>query len=661
MLRKRAALLVLLALVSIGVIVASQSSHASASVAVASGAEGASAQPTFKVVPASSLPTAAPSTAKSLFFRGGVRSHPSPATSATSTQPIATSSPKVAIVPFSSQPGEYAAHNPNQTPPDSTGAVGPTNYVEMVNSRISVYCLCFDPLSSATLDTFVGAPGTGPYCDPQIQWDPSANRWLFAFLYCNTQTATQFFWVGWSRTPDPVDVSPSAWCHFPVGTGSNLFDYPKLGHNSNYMIVGGNLYDESHPSGNPPFVSAAIAWIPLPANGDTNCPTTVPVGGTTGTLKNGDGVTQTFTPVPVNETTNASDGYVLSAYGTGLPPATKNKLAVWHLDSTGVLHQNADIIVNAYSAPFSAPQAGTSDVLDTLDGRLTQAVGDPTTGIWTQHTVDGPGHRSMVDWYEITVIGSTAVLNQQGAVSSTTDYVFNAAISPESDALGAAVFYDRTSSTTLPVIGAQVRLSTTPVGMMEPGEVILATSTAADTDFSCNVPNPGAPCRWGDYSGASPDPNQPNVVWGTSEFNTAPGSTPAWSDENFAVYVAVAPHSPTAVTSSAGDNSARVVWTASTFDARLPTTNYTITAYTGLTQVGTMTVAGAATAAIFKGLTDGVSYSFTVIANNLAGSSPESQRSNVVTPTRAVQQVPMAPLGSRSGARSGPLGTPGPR
>jgi hypothetical protein len=557
--------------------------------------------------------------------------------------------------------GETAAlpGNVGGTPPDSTGSIGPNDYVEMVNSSIADYDRNLVLKSRATLANLINFGGS--LCDPQIQWDPAANRWLFVVLACNNNPGAQGFFVGWSRTADPSTLSPAGWCSYGIQTNPNLFDYPKLGHNSNYLIVGGNFYDESFA--NPPFVSAAIAWFPLPANSDASCgPTSLHHSGA---LVDGDGTTLGFTPVPVNTITSATDGYVFAAYDPGgnvVSPRAQSKLAAWHLDSAGVLHQDADIPVTTYNAPFSAPQlGGTTHFLDTLDGRLTQAVGDPVTGMWTQHTVNGAGGRSEVDWYEITVSGSTPTIAQLGVISNGTDWVFNAAISPRFDAQGAAIEYTRSSSATLPTIAAQVRIASTSAGLMEPGELVLATSPTFDADFSCNNPVNGVPCRWGDYSGATPDPVHTNVVWGTNMFITASTAQPAWSDENFALLVAIKPQAPTSVAATASDQSARVSWTPSAFDAGDADTSYTITAYVGVTAGPTMIVGAPATAAIFKGLTNGVTYTFTVIANNHVGASPESPHSNTVTPTRAVQQGPIGSPASRAGVSQSSGGIPGPR
>jgi hypothetical protein len=57
----------------------------------------------------------------------------------------------------------------------------------------------------------------------------------------------------------------------------------------------------------------------------------------------------------------------------------------------------------------------------------------------------------------------------------------------------------------------------------------LGASAAVDSDFSCpSQPRGGKVfkstfCRWGDYAGASVDPNNGNVVWGSSQVNGPPG------------------------------------------------------------------------------------------------------------------------------------------
>lgn len=621
----------------------------------------AGAVPEFKVESVAHFFKSAPrSKLLAPIFRGGVtrkapRSVAAPVTGSTVPIPSAPTSPRIAVYSGLNQPGIAASDNADEvTPPDSTGAIGPADYVEIVNSEIAVYSRSTLARSSiSTLHDFIGDTGDvpDPYCDVQVQWDPSANRWLFSFLYCNiASSSSQHLVFGWSKTSVPTNLA-SGWCAFTAATGPFLWDYDKLGHNSKYIIIGANLYDTS--TSTLPFATAGIAWITKPANGVTTCPT-LPVaqfspGTAANPLLNADG-TNAYTPVPVNTTSGSGDGYIVSAHdpsgSNGQTPGSRNKLAVWYIDSSGVLHGPSDITVASFTFPSAAPQLGGAYPIDTLDGRLTQAVGDPTTGIWTQHTVSGPGGRSVVDWYEITVTGSTASLAQQGIIASSTDYVFNGSISPRFDGLGAAVFYNRSSASIDPLIAAQDRFSSTPLGTMEPGELILADSAAADEDFSCDYYS-GAPCRWGDYSGASPDPVQANLVWGTNQVITASTSAPAWATQNFAVLL-LSP--PTGITAWAGDQSAIVTWTPGTPVSATPITGYTINTYVGASMVKE-TVVPVESIALVDGLTNGVTYTFTVTADAAAGSSPESAHSNAVTPTHAAAaQAPPLPLPSRIAA-----------
>jgi hypothetical protein len=604
-------------------------------------------EPGYKIVPASEFhPTPTGSSSWQTVFRGGRHSAPNLSTGTTPAPPrsmLAPSSPRIAVYGTLNKPGLTAG---SATPPDSTGAIGPSNYVEMTNSRVAVYDRSLNLVSSTTLAAFMGLdPAVYFMCDPQIQWVPSANRWLYLFLDCNAPINQQAFEFGWSKTSDPTTLSSAGWCQFTYVTGANLFDYPKLGHNKNYLIVGGNFYNNP-TTANPALVGASILWAPLPANGVTTC--TLPAfTGTSGALKNGDGVSNAFTPVPVNTHTSATDGYIVSAYDPFSPGPTsspKAKVSVWHLNSAGALLQDNDVAVNTFDVPTSAPQLNGIYPIDTLDARLTQAVGDPAAGFYTQHTVAGASGRSEVQWYQFVVSGSTVVLAQQGRISSATDWVFDAAISPRSDGLGAAIAYNRSSSSIYPLIAARVRFQATPPGTWSAGELVLATSATFDNDRSCSSPPPPTSCRWGDYAAATPDPVLTNLVWGTGEFNTASTSAPAWSDQNFALWVAVSPMDVAAV---ADDASATVSWSPPPSEFG-PVTNYLIKAYAGAAVVATMTTTSPVTLAQFKGLTNGTTYTFTVTANGPGGPpSSESMPSNAVTPTRAPSQTSSAPVPPR--------------
>jgi hypothetical protein len=419
------------------------------------------------------------------------------------------------------------------TPPDPTGAIGPAHYIEMVNQLVGVYDRnTLALLSSTSFATFAHVPSGLGTSDPQIEWDPVANRWIYAMV--GIATGNNYLLFGWSKTADPTNLS-GGWCTFGVNTGSHLQDYPKLGHDASWVVVGSNAYSDVNSSY--PFETAQIWAFPKPAASDTTCSSKVNAtffADATHPLKNADG-TLAFTPVPANTTDSGSD-YIVGTRDVTLAPASK--VMVWHMTPGPTLVADGDMVVSSYSLPPSVPQPGTSYLIDSLDGRLTQAVArfDPSAGaeaLWTQQTVGSSG-RSAVRWYEF--LPASRTVRQQGLLASATDYYWNAAISPSAAGNDAAVFYNRGSASQLALIGAQTRTSSTPLGQMDVGEVNLATSSAPITEdaFQTNC-NPN-PCRWGDYSGATPDLVNAHVVWGSGEIAGPPYFGFAqWQSQNYAV------------------------------------------------------------------------------------------------------------------------------
>jgi hypothetical protein len=435
------------------------------------------------------------------------------------------------------KPGLAASDEGNTaTPPDSTGAIGPANYVEMVNQLVGVYDRnTLALISSTSFATFAHVPSGLSTSDPQIQWDAVANRWFYAMV--GFATGNNYLLFGWSKTSDPTNLS-GGWCTFGVFTGSHLQDYPKLGHDAKWVIVGANAYSDVNSSY--PFETAQIWAFPKPAVSDSTCSSAVNAtffADATHPLKNADG-TFAFTPVPAN-TTDTGNDYIVGSRDVSVAPATK--LMLWHMTGTSApaLVADGDIEVGAYAVPPGVPQPGTSYLIDSLDGRNTQAVAhyDPSAGaeaLWTQHTIAGPSGPAVVRWYEL--LPMTRTIRQEGVLSSPSDYYWNAAISPSAAGNEAMIEYNRGSATQVALIGAQTQSSSTPLGQMDPGEILLGTSSAPITEdaFQTNC-NPN-PCRWGDYSGATPDLNNPHVVWGSNQIAGPPFFGFAqWQTQNFAV------------------------------------------------------------------------------------------------------------------------------
>ena len=193
-------------------------------------------------------------------------------------------------------------------PPDSTGAIGPNNYVEMVNQQIGVYDRNLNLISSTDNGTFTGAGATLTVTDPQIQWDGQSGHWLYAAL--GIATGANMLIFGWSKTSDPSDLT-NGWCRFGMARGNLLDDYPKLGHDDNFISIGTNVYDDSTNK----FLTANIFAIQKPAAGDTSCAvnTILYVADAAHPLRNADG-SIAFTPVPANTADSSPFGYIVAAH-----------------------------------------------------------------------------------------------------------------------------------------------------------------------------------------------------------------------------------------------------------------------------------------------------------------------------------------------------------
>ena len=457
------------------------------------------------------------------------------------------------------EPGIAAGDAGGITPPDTTGAIGPSHYVEMTNGLVLVHDRALGQVARRSLRDFAGWADSGSVVDPQIQWDEQAGRWLFAVLVSRVQENALVF--GWSRTADPTDLV-NGWCRYRSNTGVLLEDFPKLGHDDDYLILGTNVFEDTDadPATPRPFRTSRIWAAQKPPRGSSDCPTTTVrrFGAPESPLRSADG-DRVFTPMPANTLEARARGYVVAADSADANPGTQ--IMAWHVDpgASGaelIADGNIDVSANGpYLSPEhneqdqEVPQPGTANELDSMQANLTQAVSatDPEAGaeaVWTQHTVAGPGGsagRTEVRWYELLPASRSA--RQQGVIRDPSHYVFNAAISPARNGTDATISYNVGSGSLLPEIRARSRRRPdTPLGDMGP-EITLGTSAAAAQDRSCRAPDPThAPiCRWGDYAGASPDPQNATVVWGSNQALGPPrGSAPAmdlpaWTTRNFAI------------------------------------------------------------------------------------------------------------------------------
>jgi len=402
------------------------------------------------------------------------------------------------------------------TPPDPNGAIGPSSYVEVINLKIAIYNRTGGTIASATLGTLTGHSNFS-LSDPMVLWDPQTQRFYYNVWDVNQATMA---W-GFSKDSNPTTI-PGSWCNYTNSFGystSEFPDYPKLGQTHDFLLIGVNHY----PSLSSQHADRSdVLWINKPTQ--SNPFTTCPAGSTFNSgkftnVRNQDG-TQAFTPVPAIQADGSGIGYVVTSSDIECPDicGTGTKITIHPVRANPsnpsvpqMLVTGKSITVPSFAPPSTdAPQSGSSNKLDTLDGRLEHAVSyvDPQNGhkvVLTGHNVDSSGGRSEFRWYEIDVNSPTApVLFQSGTVGSSSLYVFNGAASSDRTctltqcAHGDSIVIGFTTSSSTTFATDQM---VSKIGSgAQSSFVLVHASTVADKDFSCT------PCRWGDYGGATPDP-----------------------------------------------------------------------------------------------------------------------------------------------------------
>ena len=417
------------------------------------------------------------------------------------------------------------------SPSDSTGAAGPTRYIQLVNAKMAIYGKTSStPLGTGTLNDLAGLGSSAFSFDPQVIWDQHTGRFYYVMDSVFSDTDNELS-IGFSTTAAPN--SAADFCHYTINYGSNFPDYPKLGDSSYFLIVGVNTFGSGGT-----YVGSDLNAMRKPPSG-TACPdiSTFKFGRRTGLVD--DGQAQVFTPIPANEIDEQKTGYVIAR--SGIMPSKKLWLFPVTKDNSGnpVFGSARSIAVASYNVPPAAAEGGGfTQLIDTSDARNTQAVlaVNPdragAVSLWTQHTIasGSGGTLSGVRWYEIDPL-APAVLDS-GTVHAASNFIYNGAISPDrrvgagTAQFGNSFVIGYTESSGLnninPRFGVVSRVSGGALSRL-----IVRGAGGPYRDNTCA--NPGDTCRWGDYSSASPDPAPSGTtegnVWLTNQFSGTNTST----------------------------------------------------------------------------------------------------------------------------------------
>src|SRR5712692_7384117 len=362
----------------------------------------------------------------------------------------------------------------NGHPPDTNGDVGPTHYIQTINTSIGVYEKATGTRVAAfTFNNFFSGHfgnlcDTNNFGDPVVLYDTFEDRWVitdFAFVMDGSGNITNppgtFQCFAVSKSGDPVS---GGWNFYSINTTGGLGDYPKFGIWPDGLYMSANMF--GYPAGSP-FQNVRM-YAFNKAQMYAGAPSIQVVSFD---LPSAD-----FTLLPSN-----------ARFQTGTPPAATpnfyvstwqflNALTVYkfHVDWNSIslsTFTGPDVPLAATSWPNAsvpnAPSLGGNS-LDVLQIRAMMQNQYSNIGgvesLWTTHTVrrqDTSGFAAP-RWYETHVTGGTVAANITQATTWDPDganVIYRFMPSLAIDRAGdMALGYSTSNSTTKPAIKYAGRL-----------------------------------------------------------------------------------------------------------------------------------------------------------------------------------------------------------
>ena len=429
-------------------------------------------------------------------------------------------------------------------PPDTNGDVGPSHYVQSVNTSFRVFDKNGNPLAGPTTfnSFFSPLPDTNP-CgnnqnqgDPFVFYDQLADRWVitdFAF----PSTAGPFYeCIGVSQTADPTGAYFLYAFQVEPAHPDWIGDYPKLALWNNPQPGGAyhlsvNLFDFS-----PVVAFEGVRVFALDrAAMLSGTPNPTVIAFTLGLAGVGDAYSlqpagfRTGNPPPAGR-----DEFYLAVDAT-FPGVTLTQVHVWlfHVDfvtpgnstfGLGADHTpNGNITVNPFVQAWTAstynlvPQQGTSQKLDTLGDKIMTPVvyqlRNGTESLWADQTtmLNYPNGPTVVTWYQFDITGGVipATPVQQQDWSNGNDGLWRWMPSIAVDQNGnTAIGYSTSSPSIYAGIRYAGRLATDPPGNLGQGEAVMTNGGGAQL---------GTAGRWGDYTMTTLDTDG-MTFWHTNEY-----------------------------------------------------------------------------------------------------------------------------------------------
>jgi len=408
---------------------------------------------------------------------------------------------------FSGPQGTFSV---NSAPPDTTGAVGPNDYVQVVNTSLAIFdksgTALYGPVQTNTLWAgFGGGCQTNNDGDGGVQWDPQVDRWI---IHQFSVTTTPYLeCVAVSQTPDPT----GAYNRYSFSYGNAFPDYPKLGVWSDAYYMTFNMFAGSTFTGGKVCAYDKMSMLAGLSATQQCFDTGSSIGGVL--PANLDGSTPPPTGEPETVIALGAAANTLAAYQFHVDWATPTNTTF-----TGPTVLGTAAYTQACNGGTCIPQAGTTNQLDSLGDRLmNRLVYRNIAGhesLIVNHSVT-VGTGSGVRWYELRLgAGAVPTIFQQGTYAPDASSRWMGSVAMD-QAGNIAVGYSQSSASDHPGIRITGREAGDPAGTLTQPELTLFTGAGSQT---------GGLNRWGDYSQMVVDPTDDCTFWYTNEYLPANGS-----------------------------------------------------------------------------------------------------------------------------------------
>jgi cell division septation protein DedD len=403
----------------------------------------------------------------------------------------------------------------NCAPADTNGAVGQTQYVQIVNEGYQVFnkatgSSILGPKSIASVWTgFGGLCETSGHGDPVMLYDHLANRWIIS----------QFAGASGPITDECVAVSTTAdatgtYNRYGFHLGTNFFDYPHLSVWPDGYYMSMNVFNAAGTSYLGPQAFAFDRAKMLAGQPATFISPVGPLGGSI----------DPFLPADLDGSTLPPPGAPNTFVGFPGQATSQNYTTYhFHVDFATPANSTFTTFATPPAAGYTAlcpttracvPQKGVaaSSNLDGIGDRLMFRLAYRNFG--THESVVGTysvsaGGVAALRWFELrNVTAGPVTVFQQSTYQpdSTWRWMGSAAMDGQGNL---AIGFSASSSTINPQLRYAARLASDPLNTLSQGEAHLFDGAGSQS---------GSGNRWGDYSSLSIDPVDDSTFWFTSEY-----------------------------------------------------------------------------------------------------------------------------------------------